>query len=83
MKKVSDAGGAAVSPGMSQVDFLFKVESSLKSKHVLSGSSLMIDCGATVHVVFDEERFESFDRNFNASEHVIELADGTKCRGIV
>ena len=46
-------------------------------------SSLLVDCGATAHIVNDESMFTKFDEDFDAQKHVIELADGTRCKGVV
>ena len=46
-------------------------------------SSLLVDCGATAHIVNDESMFTKFDEDFDAQKHVIELADGTRCAGVV
>ena len=46
-------------------------------------SSLLVDCGATAHIVNDESMFTKFDEDFDAQKHVIELADGTRCTGVV
>jgi len=42
-----------------------------------------VDCGATAHIVYDQNNFIRFDRNFDTSKHFIELADGTRSNGIV
>ena len=46
-------------------------------------SSMLVDCGATSHIVNDESMFLKFNYEFNADKHVIELADGTICAGVV
>ena len=46
-------------------------------------SSMLVDCGATSHIVNDESMFLKFDDGFDADKHVIELADGTRCTGVV
>ena len=46
-------------------------------------SSMLVDCGATSHIVNDESMFLKFDSEFDAEKHVIELADGTRCAGVV
>ena len=46
-------------------------------------SSMLVDCGATSHIVNDESMFLKFDDEFDADKHVIELADGTICAGVV
>ena len=46
-------------------------------------NSLLVDTGATAHIINDVKKFSSFKENFNRSEHVIELADGTRTKGMV
>ncbi|KAJ8389997.1 hypothetical protein AAFF_G00111580 [Aldrovandia affinis] len=43
---------------------------------------IMVDAGATSHIVNDIGKFESFDDSFQSETHSVELADGTKCNGI-
>src|SRR6218665_527479 len=38
--------------------------------------SLLVDCGATTHVVTDKSKFVRFEQNFKSSGHCIALADG-------
>ena len=45
--------------------------------------SLLVDCGATTHIINDESKFIQFDDNFNPSCHIIELADGRKLNDLV
>ena len=40
--------------------------------------SLLVDCGATTHIINDESKFIQFDDNFDPSCHIIELADGRR-----
>ena len=40
--------------------------------------NLLVDTGVTSHIITDKSKFVAFDKNFNASGHVIELADGSK-----
>ncbi|XP_054634327.1 uncharacterized protein LOC129182354 [Dunckerocampus dactyliophorus] len=42
---------------------------------------LMVDCGATSHIITDLAKFKSFDESFKAESHCVELADGTRCSG--
>ena len=41
-------------------------------------SNLLVDTGATSHIINDKSKFIAFDGNFDSSSHVIELADGSK-----
>lgn len=43
---------------------------------------MLVDCGATTHIVNDITKFISFDEHFNPAHHVIELADGTRVNNI-
>ena len=43
---------------------------------------LMVDCGATSHIVTDLAKFKRFDDGFQAKSHCVELADGTRCKGV-
>ena len=45
--------------------------------------SMLVDCGETSHIVNDESMFLKFDDEFDADKHVIELADSTRCAGVV
>eukprot|EP00794_Sanderia_malayensis_P006415 gene6415-7146_t len=54
--------------------FSFKDEE-VRSKRT---SELLLDSGATSHIIVDREKFVSFDDNYNSSNHFIELADGSK-----
>ena len=40
---------------------------------------LMVDTGATSHVVTDESKFKDFNSTFQLEKHWVELADGTRC----
>lgn len=41
-------------------------------------SSLLVDTGATSHIINNKSKFVSFDKDFDPNSHVIELADGSK-----
>ena len=45
--------------------------------------SLLVDAGATSHIVADKEKFISFDDALNTKSHTIELADGSRSTGLV
>ncbi|PIK39142.1 hypothetical protein BSL78_24019 [Apostichopus japonicus] len=40
--------------------------------------TLMVDCGATSHIITDLSKFVSFDNTFHPENHYMELADGTR-----
>ncbi|XP_034144603.1 uncharacterized protein LOC117593456 [Esox lucius] len=43
---------------------------------------LMVDAGATSHIITDIAKFKKFDSSFRADTHCVELADGTRCNGV-
>ena len=43
---------------------------------------LLVDCGATTHIVNDENKFFRFDENFDPAHHFIELADGSRTNNL-
>ena len=40
--------------------------------------SLLVDTGATTHIITEKSRFCSFDSSFVPEKHTIELADGSR-----
>ena len=42
---------------------------------------IMVDGGATLHIIGDITKFVNFDNAFKPSSHCIELADRTRCTG--
>src|SRR6218665_2985247 len=46
-------------------------------------ASLLVDCGATTHIVTDKSKFVRFEQNFKSSGHCIELAYGSRSTGLV
>ena len=45
---------------------------------VRDSTRLLVDTGATSHIITDKCKFISFDKTFNPSHHCIELADGSR-----
>ena len=65
--------------------FVFRVS---VSDHVdvcsnLKTNCLLVDCGATAHIINDRSKFVNFDDEFDSDSHFIELADGSRTNGIV
>lgn len=65
-------------------DHLFKAEHSEYEKpaNKVKMKGIMVDAGATSHIVSDIRKFRSFDSSFQPETHSVELADGTKCSGM-
>ena len=61
--------------------FVFKV--SKQSDICDPTDSLLVDTGATAHIVTNKSKFVSFDQSFVPDNHFIELADGMRTSGIV
>ena len=40
-------------------------------------NSVLVDCGATAHIITNKKKFVRFDNTFNGDKHYMELADGT------
>ena len=60
--------------------FAFKVDAFNNDESQVN--ALLVDCGATTHVVTDASKFDHFDKHFNPEKHFIELADGTKANNV-
>ncbi|KAJ8403284.1 hypothetical protein AAFF_G00355010 [Aldrovandia affinis] len=45
-------------------------------------NGLMVDTGATSHIIMDIAKFKKFDDRFQSETHCVELADGTRSNGI-
>lgn len=43
---------------------------------------LMVDCGASAHMINDATKFKTVDKSFKPEDHMIELADGSKVSGM-
>ena len=46
-------------------------------------NKLLVDCGATAHMVNNADRFTSYDTNFDPRTHYVELADGQRSNELV
>ena len=74
-----------IADGECREHLLFTVTTSMdfQSDESLSKSDLLVDCGATVHIICEKDRFLDFDPNFNPEDHAIKLADGSRSVGIL
>ena len=43
---------------------------------------LLVDTGATIHIIADESKFVRFDESFKPEKHYLELADGSRTNNI-
>ena len=44
--------------------------------------TLLVDCGATTHIITDKSKFVEFDETFKPANHFIELANGSKTNNL-
>ena len=61
--------------------FIFKLGIS-NSPSDSNVDGLLVDCGATTHIVHDITKFIRFDKHFNPNNHYIELADGSRANKV-
>lgn len=62
--------------------FAFKVHLEDVPVQGLKAKGLMVDSGATKHIITDIDRFEQFDPTFKPQSHTLELADGERATGV-
>lgn len=61
--------------------FVFKVSQKFLPDNIKI-NGLMVDCGATSHIITEEDAFTKFDETFNPNAHYMELADGTRMSNV-
>ena len=62
--------------------FTFMVNETEDENSVTMINSLLVDTGASTHIITNKDRFTSFDANFDPKLHTIELADGRRVNDI-
>ena len=60
--------------------FVFKIND--RPLRTVESKKIMVDTGATSHIIRDIERLKNFDDSFQPNNHFIELADGSKTNGV-
>ena len=79
-------GGRIEARGPARVDFTFRAETEDTCKPAqqrqIEGKGLIVDTGATSHMLNDRSRFKSFDSTFKPESHSMELADGRRTFGL-
>ena len=64
--------------------FAFKIDCHVNCENEFDVcNSILVDCGATAHILTDKEKFVSFHDDFNTKNHCIELADGSRSTDVV
>ena len=64
-------------------DALFAFRVTVDNFNSVSETSLLVDTGATAHILNDKSKFLKFDDEFKPDNHYIELADGSRACGVV
>ena len=77
-KEQNENAYSATSNALPHQEFTFKtnVHDNLIESTKVQKQMLLVDCGATSHIVNDETIFTSFDKSFHPDQHYVELADG-------
>ena len=70
-----------VSDDSKDASFAFKV--TVDNFNSIRDNSLLVDTGATAHILNEKSKFLKFDDKFKPENHYIELADGSRACGIV
>ncbi len=78
-KQPTSSSKSLTSSESSDHSFAFMLKTPASSLH--SEDSLLVDSGATVHIINKKCLFESFDNGFLPKQHKIELADGKIIEG--
>ncbi len=63
-------------------EYVFRASDAEMRQYDAKRSGLMVDPGATSHIITDIAKFQRFDSSFQAGTHCVELADGTRCNGL-
>lgn len=79
-RKVSEEDGG-------DADYVFKIKDGenrvqRQPARSIQEKGLMVDTGATSHIITDITKFKNFDDTFKPETHCVELADGTRCNGV-
>jgi transposase InsO family protein len=79
MKKQREKSSTQSANATKSTEFTFTISADVDhANNTTSNNSrkLLVDCGATCHIVNNVDYFTSFDPNFNPKKHFIQLADG-------
>lgn len=61
--------------------FVFKVSQTFLPNNIIR-NGLMVDCGATSHILTEKNVFKKFDESFDPKSHYMELADGARMNNV-
>ncbi|KAK7503873.1 hypothetical protein BaRGS_00004996 [Batillaria attramentaria] len=60
----------------------FAFKANVSTREELKAELLLVDCGATTHILNDVSKFDRFDESFKPDKHYIELANGERCTNV-
>jgi len=80
--KVSRTVDNADEPNEQEPSFAFKSNAYIGDVNNVQPNMLLVDCGATAHIITDESKFTNFDESFKPEKHYTELANGTRSNNI-
>ena len=65
--------------------FLFMTNDNIQTNDALNSNynRILVDCGATSHIICEKSLFSKFHSNFDGTKHFIELADGSRSNDVV
>lgn len=63
-------------------EYAFRICDSEESARDVKSKGLMVDAGATSHIITDIAKFKTFESGFQAGTHCVELADGSRSKGV-
>ena len=62
--------------------FAFEINNYAGESATKKPNALLMDCGASTHIINDESKFSKFDDKFAPEKQYIELADGTQSKNV-
>ena len=83
--KFANAGNVIHDDEKHSFDLVFGLSDvlcSVNHEEKIQADLLLVDCGATAHIVNDDSKFIYIDEKYNPEEHFIELADGKRCNNV-
>lgn len=86
-RKVADESSNRSATAAASADYTFRIKDAdigvqQQPARSIKEKGLMVDTGASSHIVTDVTKFKSFDDTFKPETHFMELADSTLCSGV-
>ena len=83
-KKLKEHSAKSADLADKENSFAFKVtvETNSEMEQKYRMNCLLVDTGATTHIINDKTKFVSFEKNYGGGKHLIELADGSRMNNL-